>query len=407
MKIGTDGQNKYTASATGLSDKFSKMNTRGAAPPPWNTKYTQNYSKTAEHQVVQPSNKTNFYDVEQPSQKTNFYEEEYKKMVSRIDDVVPAKNEKMADPFEELLQLSVRADEGFERMELGSSIGSETSNDGSVRSSTTSSIGSQTPIVTPPFNKRSSKRLSIKNLLQWKRVQDKKHEVFMSMMRKLQQQDKARFQRKRLQRMTPITNAYEKGTTGGSSPQEKPQERLESMSKKKLPAARYEEDPLCHHYGDGYCRRQRRSEGCDFQHTLESSYPDCQKVYLGGLPRSITTSKLVWELRQKGYNIINRPKIYRGFSPQVCLATIKEARKLIQQEKIQINGCAVEVRPYNTFTKKELNRPDISKRSVIPGGRPWPSVHSVHKLEAEKTRSVIPAELTQNVPLANVQQAQN
>jgi len=103
----------------------------------------------------------------------------------------------------------------------------------------------------------------------------------------------------------------------------------------------------CRHFTKGW---SRQGEACTFYHSAEGSNPDSQKVFLGGLPDSITPAKLLGELKQKGYTVVNQPKIFRGFSPQVCLRTTSEATKMLQ-EKVMICGCAVDVRPYKASTK--------------------------------------------------------
>merc|ERR1719419_1640553 len=65
--------------------------------------------------------------------------------------------------------------------------------------------------------------------------------------------------------------------------------------------------PACRNFIEAWCRK---GEASSFQHREEDSHPDAQKVFLGGLPHSITQAKLLWELRQQGYNIINKPNIF-------------------------------------------------------------------------------------------------
>jgi len=66
---------------------------------------------------------------------------------------------------------------------------------------------------------------------------------------------------------------------------------------------------------------------------------------------------------------VNKPKVYRGFSPQVCLASEEQALRLIDKGFVTINGVNVDVRPYEAFTKKNQEKLiDMSKRSVFLGG---------------------------------------
>merc|ERR550534_1053302 len=130
-------------------------------------------------------------------------------------------------------------------------------------------------------------------------------------------------------------------------------------------------ESVCRHFLKGWCRQ---GDACSFQHSVESSHPDTQKVFLGGLPRSITLAKLLGELRQQGYVVINQPKIFRGFSSQVCLRSTEAAMKMLQEGKIMICGCKVNVRPYKASSKKEWERQrDTNNRSIFLEGLP-PSV---------------------------------
>jgi len=166
----------------------------------------------------------------------------------------------------------------------------------------------------------------------------------------------------------------------------------------------------CRHFTNGWCRL---GDACSFQHSVEGSHPDSQKVFLGGLPHSITPAKLLWELRQQGYIVVNQPKIFRGFSPQVCLSSIAEAMKMLQEEKIIICGCTVDVRPYTASTKKERDRQlDTNNRSIFLGGLPSSVTVQILKTQIEKlgmkvtNRPLIKAGFIPKVTLASAQQAQ-
>jgi len=423
-------------------------------------------------------NKYNRYSIQQqqrvapPALKTNFYEDEYKKMVSRMDKkVVSAKNGKTVDPFGELLQLSVLADEGYRSWDLG--------------------YDDSLPATAPPPWKRKS-RVSIHSLLKWKRFQDEKHELFMSMMGKLEMNDLERFrhlQRVRKQRRTRVphgefvdaedfrasstpeqregdfrmSNASEGSSSMSSMPEgdfmirsSPPEEdfrmgavsveedlrkgsdfvmgttteddfmfnstdplpchqddkRMISPPKKKVQKSSVKNGKvsLCRHFTKGWCRQ---GEACSFEHSVEGSYPDSQKVFLGGLPHSITPAKLLWELKQQGYVVVNEPKIFRGFSPQVCLSTTAQAMKMLREEKMMICGCAVDIRPYKASTKKERDRQlDTNNRSVFLGGLPSSVTVQIIKTELEKlgmkvtNRPLIKAGFIPKVTLASAEQAQ-
>lgn len=119
---------------------------------------------------------------------------------------------------------------------------------------------------------------------------------------------------------------------------------------------------LCRHFLKGHCKR---GSSCDFLHDTSIFCPESQKVFLGGLPAHITAEQLVMKLAEKGYQVINKPKVLRGFTPQVCLATVEQAKELIDAQQVFINGCPVDVRPY-----EDRKPPDDLKRSVFLGGLP-------------------------------------
>lgn len=119
---------------------------------------------------------------------------------------------------------------------------------------------------------------------------------------------------------------------------------------------------LCRHFLKGHCKR---GNSCDFLHDTSIFCPDEQKVFLGGLPAHITAEYLCLKLHEKGYHVINKPKVLRGFTPQVCLATVEQAQKLIDSHQVYIDGCPVDVRPY-----EDRKPPDDLKRSVFLGGLP-------------------------------------
>jgi len=102
--------------------------------------------------------------------------------------------------------------------------------------------------------------------------------------------------------------------------------------------------------------------------TLNSD--DDQKIFLGGLPIGLTERTLRQELAAQGYKVLKRPKILRGFAPEVCLKTAAQAKELVMRGMIFIHGVEVEVRPYNSFTKisKVKKIPNVGRRSVFLGG---------------------------------------
>jgi len=454
------GQINYKATARTMPERLSQMSRHGVEAGEnmisWNT-YNQSYSRKSDQQRVG-----------QTSHKTGFYEDEYQKMVSRMDKkLVSARNIKTADPFGELVHLSLLADEKYSGAHLG--------------------YVDSPPLAIPTPSKRNVK-VSIHQLLNWKRYQDEKHELFMSMMRKLEMKDIERFEHlERVRKQCKINSAYgefennlrdvssveqqegrmsntsEGDSSMGSSPNRdfmrssaleedlrmggmqdaygrrhgaqcgysitgatteddvmvditgtpRPLEAnsiniTEQKVKKSTPKTK--KVSVCRHYTKGWCRQ---GDACSFQHREEGSNPDTQKVFLGGLPHSITPAKLLWELRQQGYVVINQPNIFRGFSPQVCLSSTVEAMKLLQKGKIMICGYAVDVRPYKASTKKERDRQlDVNKRSVFLGGLPSTVTLKILKSEIKKlgmkvtNRPRIKAGFIPKVTLASIQEAE-
>lgn len=117
---------------------------------------------------------------------------------------------------------------------------------------------------------------------------------------------------------------------------------------------------LCRHFLKGFCNR---GDSCDFLHDNSIFCPDEQKVFLGGLPTHMTAESLCTLLKEMNYTVINKPKILRGFTPQVCLSSIAEAQELIRKRKIYLDNTPVDVRPY-----EDRKPPDDLKRSVFLGG---------------------------------------
>jgi len=125
---------------------------------------------------------------------------------------------------------------------------------------------------------------------------------------------------------------------------------------------------MCHHFTKGYCKL---GESCNFRHSVRICHPDSQKLFLGGLPKNITSETLVFELRKKRYTIINEPKVFRRFCPQVCFGSTEEAQRMLREGKISILGCSVDVRPFKASTQKKMNREqNVNNRSVSLVGVP-------------------------------------
>lgn len=126
---------------------------------------------------------------------------------------------------------------------------------------------------------------------------------------------------------------------------------------------------LCRHFLKGRCNR---GNSCDFLHDKSIFCSDEQKVFLGGLPPTITDEMLRKALTMQGYTVLNKPKVLQGFSPQICLGSVQEAQLMVRRGKIVIEGTFVDVRPYEAFVKEGLKMgcKNEIKRSVFLGGLP-------------------------------------
>lgn len=167
---------------------------------------------------------------------------------------------------------------------------------------------------------------------------------------------------------------------------------------------------LCRHFLKGHCKR---GKGCDFLHDASIFCEDQQKVFLGGLPAHITKATLRGRLAEQGYEVINSPKVLRGFTPQVCLASVDQAQMLIKKGRITIDGTEVDVRPYrpyNVVGRKQL--PDAVSRSVFLGGLACGTTRHMIKDEVEKlgvkvvNHPLVKMGFSPQVMLGTVEQAQ-
>jgi len=325
----SEGYSNHATSATELSDNFHHMNKRGA--PTSNTR-NRNFSEDPGQHVGKPFIKT------------NFYEDEYKKMVLEMDKEELPQDEKPVDPFEELLQLSVLADEGFQSSKLS------------------------LPPVTPIWNKPRPSHLSINSLLRWKRYKDEKHELVMAVIKKLEQQDMELFRSRQLHWKKSIVNVirerFDNVGVGEYNFHECARTKSYNVKRKEKITRNL----------PGVCHKNRQDYNSE-----------TQKVFLGGLPRLITSQKLVWELKKKGYKVINKPKVFPRYSPEVCLGSAEEAQLMLQKKTIIIDGCTVDVRPFKTFKQKKMDSQlEVNQRSVFLEGIPSVMTVRVVITEIEK-----------------------
>jgi len=122
----------------------------------------------------------------------------------------------------------------------------------------------------------------------------------------------------------------------------------------------------CRHFLKGHCER---GDTCGFRHDRSVFCTNKQKVFLGGLPTNMTSSLLTEKLAEQGYTVLNPPKILRGFSPNVCLGSVEEAKKLIEKGSIFIDGTVVRVRSFEGYNPDNIKSlPDEVERSVFLGG---------------------------------------
>jgi len=209
----------------------------------------------------------------------------------------------------------------------------------------------------------------------------------------------------------------QEGITGSLHLQSMVEEHLEGFGQKRPdrwePSAEDQNRKrrLCRHFLKGHCKR---GKACDFLHDPSIFCSELQKVFLGGLPSHIVESTLKEKLAEQGYTVINKPKVLRGFTPQVCLGSVQEAQRMIEKGKIMIDDVLVDVRPYEAFAKDNLEKklPDDIKRSVFLGGLPNGITGQIIKEELEKldvkvvNHPLIKTGFTPQVVLGSLEQAQ-
>jgi len=117
----------------------------------------------------------------------------------------------------------------------------------------------------------------------------------------------------------------------------------------------------------GYCFRATARE---FLHDPSVFCTDDQKVFLGGLPLHMTSAILKAKLQEQGLTVLNKPRIMRGFTPQVCLGSVAEAERLIATRFIYLDDYRVDVRPYQDREQLRDGLQSAVKRSVFLGGLP-------------------------------------
>lgn len=209
---------------------------------------------------------------------------------------------------------------------------------------------------------------NIDDMLNWKTRQDQKHELFMYKNHMMCNRD-AELCSWRVKSKSKIFNYTDRTIpmdTSKLSAKTSGNKAIVKSADQRVGKNKSEKKPECWHFLRGHCKR---GEFCDFNHDIKRSYPDECKVFLGGLPFQVTEVIIRKQLLQQGFNVVNKPKIYGGFSPQVCLASAAEAEKMIKEGHVMIEGMNVEVRPWKAFTKKTYRKlVDAGRRSVFLGG---------------------------------------
>lgn len=116
----------------------------------------------------------------------------------------------------------------------------------------------------------------------------------------------------------------------------------------------------CRHFLKGFCER---GDTCGFIHDSSIFFDDKQKVFLDCVPQHLGAAELRQKFFKLGYTITNTPRILKGFSVLVCLQSVFEARRLIYQEGVMLDGLLIKVRPFKD------DSPDAAdKCSVFLGG---------------------------------------
>jgi len=164
----------------------------------------------------------------------------------------------------------------------------------------------------------------------------------------------------------------------------------------------------CRHFLKGHCER---GDSCGFRHDRSVFCTSRQKVFLGGLPSHYTANLLRQKLTEKGYTVLNHPKVLRWFSPQVCLGSVEEAQSLIEKGSIVIDDAVIQVRPFEAHTR-DNKKPDEVECSVFlgglaPGTTPDTIMDELKKLEMKVVNiPVVKTGYCPQVTLESVEQAQ-
>jgi len=160
----------------------------------------------------------------------------------------------------------------------------------------------------------------------------------------------------------------------------------------------------CRHFLKGFCER---GEACGFIHDSSIFFDDKQKVFLDSVPQHLGPAQLRHKFFQLGYTITNTPRILRGLSVLVCLKTVHEARRLIYQGGVMLDGLLIKVRPF-----KDDSPDGTAKCSVFLGGLSEGTTARVIKEEMEQfdvkvvNEPIVKTGFCPQVTLRSVQESQ-
>lgn len=91
-------------------------------------------------------------------------------------------------------------------------------------------------------------------------------------------------------------------------------------------------------------------------------------VFLGGLPDDIDIDELITQMEERGYSVVNRPRLGQGYARNVQLDSPRNANDLIRKKVIVLFDKTVDVRPYvNIFADKLLRKPTAKR----PDSNQW------------------------------------
>jgi len=137
----------------------------------------------------------------------------------------------------------------------------------------------------------------------------------------------------------------------------------------------------CRHFLKGQCVR---GKNCGFIHDRSIFCTDKQKVFLGGVPQHFTPSSLRQKLTELGFTVLNKPRVLPGFSPEVCLGSVQEAKVLIAKGSITLDGVRIVVRPF-----KDQSVNGGIRHSVFLGGLANGTTAEMIKQELAKLNVVV------------------